>query len=318
MIGGLAMSTVSDAEQASDRPTYHRPVMLEEVVDFFRPIMEGVLVDATYGGGGHTGALLEELGNGVRVLGIDRDPEAIAQAKGHSRLRLVMGNFADLDTILANQGIAEIAGVLFDLGMSGRQVESARRGFSFRHDGPLDMRMGPDARISADDLLNRTPVMELASLIRSLGEERFAKRVARAVVAARPIRSTRHLAAVVKSAIPAASRRTGGHPARRTFQAVRMAVNDEMGALAAGLDHAIGALRPGGRCVAISYHSLEDRIVKHRFRKGEGRAPGPTLPVPPPVELDVLTRRPVRPRSEEIAANPRARSSRLRAAEKAA
>ena len=312
------MSTVSDAEQASGRPSYHRPVMLEEVVDFFRPIKEGVVVDATYGGGGHTVALLEELASGVCVLGIDRDPEAIARAKGHGRLRLLVGNFCDLDVILENLEIAEVAGVLFDFGMSGRQVETAHRGFSFRWDGPLDMRMGPDATVSADELVNRAPVGELAHLLRSLGEERFANRVARAIVAARPIPSTGHLAEVVKTAVPAAGRRTGGHPARRTFQALRMAVNNELGALSSGLDHAIRALRPGGRCVAIAYHSLEDRIVKHRFRKGEGRAPGPTLPIPPPVELKVLTRRPVRPRPQEVAENPRARSSRLRAAEKVA
>ena len=312
------MSTVSDAEQAFGRPCYHRPVMLEEVVDLFKPIEQGVVVDATYGGGGHTLAVLEELGTGVRVLGIDRDPEAIARAKGHRRLRLVVGNFGDLDVILENHQIAEIAGVLFDLGMSSHQVETPHRGFSFRRDGPLDMRMGPDATVSADELVNRAPVAELTSVLRRLGEERFASRIARALVAARPISSTGHLAAVVRDAIPAAGRRTGGHPARRTFQAVRMAVNNELGALSTGLDHAIRALRPGGRCVAISYHSLEDRMVKHRFRKGEGRAPGPTLPLPPPVELNVLTRRPVRPRSEEIADNPRSRSARLRAAEKVA
>ena len=311
------MSTVSNAEYARDRWSYHRPVMLEEVVDLFRPITEGVVVDATYGGGGHTAALLERQ-DGVEVLGIDRDPEAIAGAKAHERQRLVLGNFGNLDVILDDAGIAEIAGVLFDLGMSGHQVEAAYRGFSYRRDGPLDMRMGPDANLSADEVVNRTPAPELAHLLRSLGEERFAHRVARAVVAARPISGTRQLAAVVKHAVPAAGRRTGGHPARRTFQAVRMAVNNELGALSSGLDHAIRALRPGGRCVAISYHSLEDRMVKHRFRKGEGRAPGPTLPLPPPVELKVLTRRPMRPSKAEIAENPRARSSRLRAAEKAA
>lgn len=312
------MSTVSDAAQAFGRPSYHRPVMLEEVVDLFKPIKEGVVVDATYGGGGHTVALLEELGTGVRVLGIDRDPEAIARGKGHGRLQLAVGNFGDLDVILENHEITEVAGVLFDLGMSSHQVETPHRGFSFRRDGPLDMRMGPDANVSADELVNRTPVAELASLLRRLGEERFAIRIARAVVAARPIAGTGHLAAVVKNAIPAAARRTGGHPARRTFQAVRMAVNNELGALSIGLDHTIRSLRPGGRCVAISYHSLEDRMVKHRFRKGEGRAPGPTLPLPPPVELKVLTRRPVRPRAEEIAENPRSRSARLRVAEKVA
>ena len=297
---------------------YHMPVMVEEVVDLFRPLEDGVIVDATYGGGGHATALLDRLEDGVRVLGIDRDPEAIGRAVGHERLQLVVGNFGELDTILKRQGIDEIAGVLFDLGVSSRQLDEARRGFSYRQDGPLDMRMGPDATASADDLVNRTQVPELTRLVRTLGEERFAHRIARAIVAARPITTTRHLAAVVKYAIPAATRRSGGHPARRTFQAVRMAVNDELGALSSGLGQGISVLRPGGRCVTIAYHSLEDRMVKHRFRQGEGRTPGPTLPVPPPIELVVLTRRPIRPRQEEVARNPRARSSRLRAAEKAA
>ena len=312
------MSQVSDAEYTANRRSYHVPVMLEEVVDLFRPLEDGVIVDATYGGGGHATALLERLEETVYVLGIDRDPEAIGRAAGHERLQLIIGNFGELDVILEMQGIGEIAGVLFDLGVSGRQLDDARRGFSYRHDGPLDMRMGPDATASAGKLVNRTSVPELTRLIRTLGEERFAHRIARAIAGARPITTTGHLADLVKNAIPAATRRSGGHPARRTFQALRMAVNDELGALSSGLDHGIRVLRPGGRCVAIAYHSLEDRMVKHRFRKGEGRSPGPTLPVTPPVELVVLTRKPIRPRHEEVARNPRARSSRLRAAEKAA
>ena len=307
------MSKVSDTGESGP---YHLPVMVDEVVDFFRPIEEGVVVDATYGGGGHTAALLEHLGRGVSVLGIDRDPEAIGRAEDRERLHLLVGNFGDLDMILHDQGIDEISGVLFDLGMSSHQVETGHRGFSFRRDGPLDMRMGPDTELSAYELVNRTPVAELSRLIRRLGEERFSYRIAGAIEAARPIRSTGRLAEVVKTAIPAAGRRARGHPARRTFQAIRMAVNDELGALASGLEHGIRALRPRGRCMAISYHSLEDRIVKHRFRRGEGREPGPTLPVPPPVELTVLTRRPVRPRPAEVAKNPRARSARLRVAEK--
>ena len=312
------MSQVSDSQYTADRRPYHMPAMLEEVVDLFRPLEDGVIVDATYGGGGHTKALLDRLGDGVCVLGIDRDPEAISQAEHRERLQLAVGNFGELDVILKMQGIEEIAGVLFDLGVSSRQLDDARRGFSYRHDGPLDMRMGPDAIASADQLVNQTPVPELTRLIRSLGEERFAHRIARAIEAARPITTTGHLAAVVKDAIPAATRRTGGHPARRTFQAVRIAINDELGALSTGLDHGIRVLRPGGRCVAIAYHSLEDRLVKHRFRRGEGRSPGPTLPVAPPAELVVLTRKPIRPRREEVTRNPRARSSRLRAAEKVA
>lgn len=316
--GGLAMSQVTGTEYTADQRPFHLPVMLEEVVNLFRSAPGGVLVDATYGGGGHTTALVQELRSDLRVLGIDRDPDAIDRATGQAKLDLAVGNFTDLDTILSQRGIAEISGVLFDLGVSSHQLDTPRRGFSYRRDGPLDMRMGPDAPASASELVNGVGVAELARILRTLGEERFAHRVAKAIVAARPINTTVHLSRVVKHSIPAATRRTGGHPARRTFQALRMAVNGEMEALSSGLDQGIRALRPGGRCVVISYHSLEDRLVKHRFRHGEGRSPGPTLPVPPPAELVTLTRRPIRPRPEEVAANPRSRSARLRAAEKTA
>lgn len=312
------MSQASDTQYTADRRPYHIPVMLEEVVDLFAPLEEGVIVDATYGGGGHASALLDRLDRGVRVLGIDRDPEAVSRAAARERLELAVGNFGELDAVLRKRGVGEAAGVLFDLGVSSRQLDEARRGFSYRRDGPLDMRMGPDAAESAREVVNRTPVPELARILRTLGEERFARRIARAISEARPIASTGRLAEVVRAAVPAAARRSGGHPARRTFQAVRMAVNDELGALSSGLDHGIRALRPGGRCVAISYHSLEDRLVKQRFRRGEGRGPGPVLPVPPPVELTVLTPKPLRPRPGEVGSNPRSRSARLRAAEKAA
>lgn len=324
------MSQAPDTQYTADRPPYHIPVMLEEVVGLFAPLEEGVIVDATYGGGGHASALLERLDQRVRVLGVDRDPEAVRRAarreqergreqeRERGRLELTVGNFGRLDALLEERGVAAAAGVLFDLGVSSRQLDEARRGFSYRRDGPLDMRMGPDAARSARELVNRAPVPELARIIRTFGEERFALRIARAISEARPLDSTVRLAEVVRAAVPAAARRSGGHPARRTFQAVRIAVNDELGALSSGLEHGIRALRPGGRCVAISYHSLEDRLVKRRFRRGEGRAPGPVLPVPPPVELTVLTPRPLRPRPEETARNPRSRSARLRAAEKAA
>lgn len=316
--GGLAMSQVTGAEDSADGRPYHLPVMREEVVDFFRTIEGGVVVDATYGGGGHTAALLDSLREEVRVLGIDRDPDAIERAVGDSRLELAVGNFTDLEGILRMRGIENISGVLFDLGVSSHQVDQPHRGFSYRHDGPLDMRMGPDAPASAAELVNNAEPADLVRIIRRLGEERFAHRVAMAIVRARPITTTGDLSAVVRDAIPAAARRTGGHPARRTFQALRMAVNGELEALSSGLDQGIRALRPGGRCVVIAYHSLEDRLVKHRFRRGEGRSPGPTLPVPPPIELIVLTRRPIRPHAEEVALNRRSRSSRLRAVEKAA
>lgn len=301
----------------SGRP-FHVPVMLEEVVSLFSPVQDGVIVDATLGGGGHTKALLARLDNSVSVLGIDRDPSAIDHMFAHKRLQLAVANFGHLDRVLASQGLDEIAGVLLDLGVSSHQLDKAERGFSYRHEGPLDMRMGPDAARTAHEILNEAPPTELARIIRTLGEERFARRIAGSIVEHRPIETTARLAEVVRQAIPAATRRSGGHPARRTFQAVRMAVNEELTNLSAGLDSGLDALRPGGRCVAISYHSLEDRIVKRRFRRGEGRAPGPVLPVPPPVELAALARKAIRPGEEEVLRNPRARSARLRAVEKVA
>ena len=315
--GGLAMGQESRDEQVSGRP-FHTPVMLEEVVSLFSPIEEGVIVDATLGGGGHAEALLNRLGSAVSILGIDRDPAAVGRLPQHGRLRMVVGNFRRLDRILAGQGLEEIAGVLLDLGVSSHQLDAGERGFSYRQEGPLDMRMGPDAPRTAHQLVNQAPESELVRILRTLGEERFSRRVARAIVGHRPIETTDRLAEVVKQAIPAATRRSGGHPARRTFQALRIAVNEELKALSEGLDSGIRALRPGGRCVVISYHSLEDRIVKRRFRRGEGRAPGPVLPVDPPVELVALTRKAIRPVEDELLGNPRARSARLRAVEKVA
>ncbi len=297
---------------------FHTPVMLEEVVALFTPISHGVIVDTTFGGGGHTAALLEHLDSDITVLGIDRDPQAIRTERPHPRLRLINRNYQELDRIMAQEGIEELAGVLFDLGVSSHQLDERQRGFSYRNDGPLDMRMGPDADQTADDLVNRTTRKDLARIIRVFGEERFADRIARAIVESRPITGTSRLADVVRGAIPAATRRTGPHPARRTFQALRIAVNAELEGLSRGLNLGLQALRPGGRCVTIAYHSLEDRIIKRRIRRGEGRHPGPVLPVPPTVDLKSLTRKPLRPTPEEVSRNPRARSARLRAVEKLA
>ena len=303
--------------QGSER-IYHQPVMVEEVVEMFLPVTRGVIVDATFGGGGHAGVLLERLGNGVRVLGIDRDPEAVERVTPHDRLNVVQGNFGDMNAILEAQGIDAISGALFDYGVSSHQLDVASRGFSYRNDGPLDMRMGPDASMSADHLVNHADQSDLTRIIGRFGEERFASRISRAVVSGRPIRTTAQLADIVRTAIPAATRRTGGHPARKTFQALRMAVNDELTALSEGLDQALEALVAGGRCVTIAYHSLEDRIVKRRFREGAGRIDTSDLPVDPEIELLELTRKPLWATEAEIASNPRARSARLRAVEKRA
>ncbi|MCY3538421.1 MAG: 16S rRNA (cytosine(1402)-N(4))-methyltransferase RsmH [bacterium] len=302
-------------QSRSGRP-FHTPVMREQVVSYFSSIKEGVIVDATFGGGGHTAALLDHLDLAVQVLGIDRDPAAIRRAPDRDRLRLVEDNFCRLDRILDDQGLDWIAGILFDLGVSSHQLDESGRGFSFRREGPLDMRMGSDTDRTAYQIVNDTQPDELAQILSSFGEERFARRIARSIVANRPIKTTVRLAEIVTEAIPAATRRKGRHPARRTFQAIRLAVNEELSALSDGLEAGLRFLRTGGICVAISYHSLEDRIVKRRFRLGEGRAPGPVLPEPPPVELENLLRKVKRPDADEVQQNPRARSARLRAVKK--
>ncbi|MFZ0494064.1 MAG: 16S rRNA (cytosine(1402)-N(4))-methyltransferase RsmH [Acidimicrobiia bacterium] len=293
--------------------TYHNPVMVDEVVDLFRPIPDGAIVDATYGGGGHSRALSNDLGRDL--IALDRDADVDDEAVHHR-------NFRDLSSVLDEVDAGEVAGVLFDLGVSSHQLDEAERGFSYRLTGPLDMRMGPDAVVGAGTIVNEWGEASLARVLRQYGEERFAERIAKSIVCARPIRDTIHLADVVKEAVPAATRRTGGHPARRAFQALRIAVNEELEALETGLDAAIDALVVGGRCVVISYHSLEDRIVKQRFAMGaEGCVCPPDLPVcgcGRTAEIRILTRRPMTPSEEEVARNPRARSAKLRAAEKVA
>lgn len=299
---------------------FHRPVLEHEVAGLLAPVLPGVVVDATFGGGGHTRRLLHEFGESVTVVAIDRDPEALANASALG-VAVVQGNFADLGRLVAGVTDQPIAGVLFDFGVSSRQLDEPSRGFSYRKEGPLDMRMGPDAPNTAAQIVNEWPADRLADVIYRFGEEPLARRIAAAIVAGRPYESTSQLSAVVAAVIPAARRR-GGHPARRTFQALRMAVNEELDAVSAGLEQAIQILRPLGRLVAISYHSLEDRIVKQRFARGAtGCICPPDLPVcgcGKSAELRILTRKPIRPSAEEIEANNRARSAVLRAVEKVA
>lgn len=303
----------------------HAPVLRAEVVELLLPALEhgGVVVDATLGGGGHTRALLDAAPS-IAVIGIDRDPEALDVARTNlaasaARVTFVRDDYARIASILERLGVASVAGVLFDLGVSSPQLDRSERGFSFRNDGPLDMRMDTSQRLTARDVVNDYAERDLARVIRVYGEERFAGRVSRAIVQARPIETTGRLAEVVKSAIPAATRRTGGHPARRTFQAIRIEVNRELDSVAKGVTDAIGALAPGGRIAAISYHSLEDRIVKRSLTDA---ARGCTCPPDFPVctcgaeaSVRILTRRPVRPSPEESAANPRASAAKLRAAQ---
>jgi len=297
--------------------SYHQPVLTDRVVFWLGPLDGGPILDATYGGGGHSAAILAALPRS-RVVALDRDPDARPD-RTDPRLSFHLADFRNLDEPLEKEGIDELAGALFDLGVSSHQLDVGERGFSYRSPGPLDMRMGPSAPGTAADAVNHLDEVELARIIREYGEERFAGRIARAIVASRPIRDTTHLADVVARAVPPGPRNRP-HPARRTFQAIRIAVNDELAALADGLDVAVRMLRPGGRVVVISYHSLEDRIVKRRFADGaRGCVCPPELPVcacDRVAELRVLTRRPEMPGPSEVAANPRARSARLRAAER--
>jgi 16S rRNA (cytosine1402-N4)-methyltransferase len=306
----------------------HQPVMVARCVELLRPSVARVWVDATLGLGGHAEALLEASAPDGRVIGLDRDPAALALAAERlarfgDRLVPVAASFADLGQVAAELGLDAVDGVLYDLGVSSLQLDQPERGFSYRHDAPLDMRMDPDGAVTAAEVVNTYPRAELARVLRTYGEERFAGRIARLVEAARrraPVRTTGELVDLIKAAIPAAARRSGPHPARRTFQALRIEVNGELAALEASLPQAIDLLAPAGRVVVLSYHSLEDRIVKRTFAEAAGRAPaapGPPLPVPPaPPRLRLLTRRPETPDAAEVAANPRAESAKLRAAEK--
>jgi 16S rRNA (cytosine1402-N4)-methyltransferase len=307
-------------DHSEETAEFHRPVLVNEVVELMAPVVPGVVVDATFGGGGHTRRMLDEFGEDVTVIAIDRDPEALANAR-ELPVTAIDANFADIDTVVASVTEEPISGVLFDFGISSHQVDEASRGFSYHQDGPLDMRMGPDAGITADDIVNSWDVEDLARIIRQYGEEPLARRIAGAIADARPIESTATLSTVIASAMPAARRRAG-HPARRTFQAIRIAVNRELEAVEAGVTKAVDLIRPGGRVVAISYHSLEDRIVKREFAE---RARGCTCPPDLPVcgcgntaEVRILTRKPIRAAAEEVEANNRARSAVLRAVEKVA
>lgn len=304
----------------------HEPVLADRVVELLTPALEhgGVVVDATLGRGGHALKILEAT-NASALVGIDRDPVALEASRAHleafsDRVRLVGDNFSELSAVLERLGIASVRGVLLDLGVSSPQLDEPGRGFSFRVAGPLDMRMDPLRDLSAHTVVNSYDEPELARVIQLYGEERFARRIAKAIVRRRPIEDTETLAEVVKDAIPAATRRTGPHPARRTFQAIRIEVNDELGSLQAVLPSTVEALEPGGRVVVLAYHSLEDRIVKRFFLdQASGCVCPPTFPVctcGAEASLRVLTRRPVTAAEDEVERNPRASAAKLRAAER--
>lgn len=302
----------------------HEPVMLTEVLDLLEPIPPGVFLDATVGGAGHSKALLEQRDD-VHLIGIDQDQEAqvaATEALDHlyGRFDLIHGRFDQINTILDRLGVEKISGALFDLGVSSHQLDTPARGFSFRKDGPLDMRMDRTTSLKAEDLVNNSDLFELSRIIKEYGDERYHRRVAKAIIDARPLTSTSELSEVVANAIPAASKRFPGHPARRTFQAIRIAVNNELEILESALRQVIHRLAKNGRCVILSYHSGEDRIVKKTLRSAAGL--GHTVPkhLPKPTEqpmIRLLARSGQTPSQNEITRNPRAASARLRSCEKA-
>ncbi|MEZ5167900.1 MAG: 16S rRNA (cytosine(1402)-N(4))-methyltransferase RsmH [Acidimicrobiales bacterium] len=264
----------------------HDPVMLAEVTAVMADVPDGYVVDATVGGGGHATMLLSA-NDRVRVIGLDQDDHALAAARTRlaphgDRVTLLRRRFDGLTDEMARLGIHEISGCLFDLGVSSPQLDRADRGFSFRHDGPLDMRMDRRSPTTAADLVNTLDEQALATMLRRNGDEPHARRIARALVAARPIATTAELADVIREAVPAAARRKGGHPARRSFQALRIEVNHELDILDDALCQALALLAPEGRCAVLAYHSGEDRIVKQRFRDAAGSGPacGPTCRIP--------------------------------------
>jgi 16S rRNA (cytosine1402-N4)-methyltransferase len=316
------------AVMTDPRPFVHDPVLVDLVVELFAAVPAGTIVDATLGGAGHAATVLQSRSD-LRVLGLDRDRNALAAAQARlapfgDRAEAHHARFDQLATVVAAAGAASqpIVGVLFDLGVSSPQFDDGERGFSYRHDAPLDMRMDRSSGPSAADVVNGADQHELADLLRRNADERFAARIARAIVEARPILTTGELARVVVDAIPAPARRKGGHPAKRTFQAIRIHVNDELGVLPPALDAALDVTSPGGRVLVISYHSGEDRIVKERLRRADDG--GCTCPPGLPcgcgavTEARLLKRGGWTPSAAEIETNPRAASARLRAVEKVA
>lgn len=308
----------------------HEPVMVHEVVAHLMSVPPGWVVDATVGGGGHAGRILRARAD-LRLLGIDRDPVAVDAASRvleefGDRARVVAGGFEQMagivEQVVGTGSGGTIVGILFDLGVSSPQLDQPVRGFSYWADNaPLDMRMDSAQALTAEVVVNEYSEQELAALIARNGEERYARRIAAEIVAARPLRMTGDLVEAVKRAIPAPARRRGGHPARRTFQAIRMEVNRELPSLEAGLDESVHLLKPGGRMLVLAYHSLEDRAVKERFADwSRTEEPGyvPTgLPRRTRSPLTrLVTRRALRPSADEVDANPRASSARLRVAEK--
>jgi len=306
----------------------HTTVLLEETVDGLDIKPDGTYVDCTLGGAGHSELILSKLSEKGKLYAFDQDDIAIANAKEKlaaygDRLTIIKSNFLYLQEELENLGVTEVDGILYDLGVSSPQLDTPERGFSYHHDAPLDMRMDQDAPLSAYDVINEWPYEKLVKIFFQYGEEKFSKQIARKIEAAReskPIETTGELVELIKDAIPAPARRKGGHPAKRVFQAVRIAVNDELGVFEKSLEQAIDLLSVGGRISVITFHSLEDRICKVTLKKVSETPPlPPGLPIIPEEyqpKLKLITRKPILPSEEELEFNNRARSAKLRIAEK--
>lgn len=306
----------------------HTTVLLEETVDGLNIKPDGTYVDCTLGGAGHSELILSKLSEKGKLYAFDQDDVAIANAKEKlarygDRLTIIKSNFLYLQEELEKLGVTEVDGVLYDLGVSSPQLDTPERGFSYHHDAPLDMRMDQDAPLSAYDVINEWPYEKLVKIFFQYGEEKFSKQIARKIEAARenkPIESTGELVELIKDAIPAPARRKGGHPAKRVFQAVRIAVNDELGVFEKSLEQAIDIIAVGGRISVITFHSLEDRICKVTFKKASETPQLPHgLPIIPEEfqpKLKLVTRKPILPSDDELEFNNRARSAKLRIAEK--
>ena len=306
----------------------HKSVLLQECIDALNIRPDGIYLDGTLGGAGHSSQIARRLTEGGRLIGVDRDRTALAAAKERlapyaDRVTLVHSNFAEIDAILDSLGIPAVDGMLFDLGVSSPQLDDASRGFSYMADAPLDMRMDKDDALTAGEVVNTWPQGELRRILYDYGEERYAPQIAAAICRARekaPVETTLELVDIIRSARPAQALREKQHPAKRSFQAIRIAVNDELGAVSRMMQAAVGRLNPGGRLAVITFHSLEDRIVKSEMQQAaRGCTCPPEFPVcvcgkKPLVKL--VTRKPIVSGPAELEENPRARSAKLRVAEK--
>jgi 16S rRNA (cytosine1402-N4)-methyltransferase len=306
----------------------HNPVLLAEVLHQIKHTTNGTFVDCTLGGAGHAGEILKMIAPDGLLIGIDRDAEAIVAAKEalldfSQRTIFIQGNFADIDVLLTEAGVGKIDGFLWDLGVSSPQIERAHRGFSYKQTGPLDMRMNASDTLTAYEVVNNYTEQQLSQLFRRYGEERFSSRIAKFIVDHRkrhPLDNTEELVEIIKKAIPASARRTGGHPAKRVFQALRIEVNKELESLRKSLNSSQKWLNTGGKLILISYHSLEDRMIKTMFNDW---AKGCICPPRAGIcvcgqrpKIKIITKKPILPGKDEVARNPRARSAKMRVAEK--